>query len=163
MATKKEPYGSYTTLLGMPQGISTPDQLMKFRKREEMEKFQRRMKEASAGLQPGDAMVFNQFAQLGKVLGDKWMGNTAQLTEQDQKGAFAVEAFNKFQDEATSKPGYEKLDATERSFVHQESMVKALQQSGQQDQALMMAADLAQKRLDYRVKSAQRSVGVRAG
>ena len=159
MATtnKTQPYGSHTTLLGLPAGVTTAEQLMKFRRREENEKFARRMKEASAGMQPGHALVFNQFAQLGKALGDKWMGNEAELTEQDKAGQVAVEQYNRFQDEAMSSPEYGKMDSQQQGFVHTESMIRALQASGQQDQALALAAQLHEQKLDYRVKMAQAS------
>ena len=155
MANTSQPFG---TLLGLPTGVQNEGQLRQFRRREEQEKFTRSMKEASAGMEPQNAVVFNQFAQLGSMLGQKMSGGAqSPLTEQDEQGLFAMEAFNKFQAEAKQAPGYAALDATEQGFTHQESMIKALQQSGRHDEALALAGDLNQKRLDYRVKTAQAS------
>jgi hypothetical protein len=135
--------------------VSNESQLRKFRQRESAEKFARRMKEASAGMQPGQAQVYTQFAQLGNILGQKVFGAEQELSADDQQGLAATEAFNAAQDAAEAETGYANLDAVEKSFVHQQSMVTALQQSGQHDQALQLAAALHQQRLDHRLKSAQ--------
>lgn len=152
MSDKQQGYGS---LLGLPQGITTRDQLQQFKRKDEMEKFQRQMKESSAGMQPGDAMVFNQFATLGKALGDKWMGNKAQLSADEEQGIQTMEDFNARMETVKGGEDWAKMSAEERGFATQDQLVYAMQAKGDQEGALALAADVAKKRREHRIGMAQ--------
>lgn len=147
----------YGSLIGLPDGIKDRAEMRRHKQRQSVSEFREKMVSASEGLPNGQDIVFQQFAEFGRMLGNKLSGGdkSGALTPEEEKDLQTMELANKKMSELRGSAEFQKLDPTQQSFAMTDALAAASFESGEIDAYLQLTATNAQRKMDYRRSNAE--------
>lgn len=147
---QQQGFGSFGSFLGLPKGVDTRGEMLRNKKLQEMNKFKEEMARSAQNVAPEHRQVYEQFAQLGNIMGQKIGGGETQLTEEEGVAIDTMEAANKRFAQLQSEEGFAEKDPMEQGFARQRILYEELIGRGEVDNAMQVAQGMFTQQNQYR-------------